>query len=280
MGTGQSAASTTAPVVLNRAAKVGPDRIAGDFLNVLGYPQVHEILKPALPSVNSRERMVVCRCWLSLRFPYCDNTHQKLWKQGINVGPCMLQFEHGLTKKNRLRRSTSLTAGGGGGAPVGGGVAGTTSSASGLGSVSTTGIPAEVERLVEMQQSVSATASTPDEVTACAGIEQESVARSSSETATALGGSASGQGGPREVVFTSESPSPAAENLQSDCCEREAFQQAKKDCSEKQAFAYANVTDDAPDKSNAMPLLGLGVGFGAAALGVAAQCSFAQENEN
>eukprot|EP00392_Amoebophrya_sp_AT5.2_P008699 g8727.t1 len=110
MGTGQSAATSAVPVgqaiAVGRAAKVGPDRIPGNFLNVLGYSQVHEILKPSLPNVSSRERMVVCRCWLSLRFPYCDNTHQKLWKQGINVGPCMVQFEHAVAK-NKLRAGSA-----------------------------------------------------------------------------------------------------------------------------------------------------------------------------
>ncbi|CAD7965629.1 unnamed protein product [Amoebophrya sp. A25] len=87
---------------VGRGAKVGPDRVAGEILNVLGYPQVHEVFKPSLPNVASRERMVVCRCWLSLRFPYCDNTHQKLWRQGINVGPCMVQLEHQAVRAKKL----------------------------------------------------------------------------------------------------------------------------------------------------------------------------------
>ena len=69
----------------------GPKRRAGDILNVLRYPAIHERYQPA-PRVGNTDRMVVCRCWLSLKFPYCDNTHQDLWKQGINVGPCMVQF--------------------------------------------------------------------------------------------------------------------------------------------------------------------------------------------
>ncbi len=70
---------------------VGPNRIKGDFLNPLNYFPVHEKFQHA-PRPNQIERMVVCRCWLSLKFPHCDNTHQQLWKQGINVGPCMVFF--------------------------------------------------------------------------------------------------------------------------------------------------------------------------------------------
>ena len=60
---------------------VGPERIAGQFLNYLGYAPVHSRFMQA-PRGSVKDRMVVCRCWLSLKFPVCDNTHQQLWKQG------------------------------------------------------------------------------------------------------------------------------------------------------------------------------------------------------
>ena len=66
-------------------------RKAGDPLNTLGYPAVHE--KFFQPPLNKSIRQNVCRCWLSLKFPLCDNTHQRLQRQLINVGPVMLEIK-------------------------------------------------------------------------------------------------------------------------------------------------------------------------------------------
>jgi len=89
----------------------GPCRKAGDILNVFGYPQVHEkyVMKPRKPN---QDRVVICRCWLSLKFPKCDNTHQKLWKQGIQIGPCMVQVDPRVVEKTGAE---TLVGGGGGG---------------------------------------------------------------------------------------------------------------------------------------------------------------------
>mmetsp|Transcript_13335 Transcript_13335/g.35781 ORF Transcript_13335/g.35781 Transcript_13335/m.35781 type:complete len:176 (-) Transcript_13335:95-622(-) len=79
---------------VKRAAVQGGLRRAGDNLNTLGYNVVHEkvFMKPAGKPI----RQTICRCWLSLKFPLCDNTHQRLQKQGINCGPCMLEVKPGV----------------------------------------------------------------------------------------------------------------------------------------------------------------------------------------
>mmetsp|Transcript_19673 Transcript_19673/g.34890 ORF Transcript_19673/g.34890 Transcript_19673/m.34890 type:complete len:129 (-) Transcript_19673:73-459(-) len=73
--------------------KVGANvlRKAGEPLNTLGYQVVHE--KIVLPSGQKPTRLTVCRCWQSLRFPLCDNTHQRLQKLGVNVGPVMVEIK-------------------------------------------------------------------------------------------------------------------------------------------------------------------------------------------
>merc|ERR1712232_356039 len=68
-------------------------RRAGDNLNVLGHPHVHE--KTSTKPTGKNHRQTICRCWLSLKFPLCDNTHQRLQKQGLNIGPCMLELKPG-----------------------------------------------------------------------------------------------------------------------------------------------------------------------------------------
>jgi CDGSH-type Zn-finger protein len=60
-------------------------------LNKLNLPAVHEFyLPPPLPGKPTKRS--ICRCWLSKKFPICDNSHQKLQKQGMDIGPVMLEF--------------------------------------------------------------------------------------------------------------------------------------------------------------------------------------------
>lgn len=66
-------------------------RKAGEPLNTLGYQVVHE--KTVFPTGTKPVRVTVCRCWQSLRFPLCDNTHQRLQKLGCNVGPVMVEIK-------------------------------------------------------------------------------------------------------------------------------------------------------------------------------------------
>mmetsp|Transcript_20439 Transcript_20439/g.70792 ORF Transcript_20439/g.70792 Transcript_20439/m.70792 type:complete len:135 (-) Transcript_20439:171-575(-) len=74
-----------------KKAASGALRRSGDPLNVLGYPVVHE--KLFLPPSGKPHRFTICRCWMSLGFPLCDNTHQRLQKVGVNVGPVMLEIK-------------------------------------------------------------------------------------------------------------------------------------------------------------------------------------------
>ncbi|PFH33440.1 putative PfMNL-2 CISD1 family iron-sulfur protein [Besnoitia besnoiti] len=65
-------------------------RKAGDFLNTKNLPAVHTEI--VVPPPKKGKKFAVCRCWKSSKFPLCDNIHQKLQKQGINVGPAMLEI--------------------------------------------------------------------------------------------------------------------------------------------------------------------------------------------
>ena len=66
-----------------------PVRLPGDFLNLQGYRAEHEVVIP--PPFGRSHKQAICRCWLSKRFPMCDNTHQKLNKIGCEVGPAVLE---------------------------------------------------------------------------------------------------------------------------------------------------------------------------------------------
>mmetsp|Transcript_81988 Transcript_81988/g.171613 ORF Transcript_81988/g.171613 Transcript_81988/m.171613 type:complete len:137 (+) Transcript_81988:168-578(+) len=66
-------------------------RTAGEPMNTLGWPAVHEQIFYA-PTVKPH-RYSICRCWKSAKFPLCDNAHQKLQKLGVNVGPTILEVK-------------------------------------------------------------------------------------------------------------------------------------------------------------------------------------------
>mmetsp|Transcript_16331 Transcript_16331/g.38320 ORF Transcript_16331/g.38320 Transcript_16331/m.38320 type:complete len:150 (+) Transcript_16331:196-645(+) len=66
-------------------------RRAGDCMNTLGYPAAHE--KTFAAGARAPHRVVICRCWKSLRFPACDNSHFQLQKEGVAVGPVMLEIK-------------------------------------------------------------------------------------------------------------------------------------------------------------------------------------------
>mmetsp|Transcript_946 Transcript_946/g.2407 ORF Transcript_946/g.2407 Transcript_946/m.2407 type:complete len:143 (-) Transcript_946:36-464(-) len=80
-----------------KAASSGLRR-AGDPLNTLGYPVVHERVFLPPGGGGKPARFCICRCWQSLKFPLCDNTHQRLQKQGVNVGPVMLEIKSGVPR--------------------------------------------------------------------------------------------------------------------------------------------------------------------------------------
>eukprot|EP00442_Polarella_glacialis_P056356 CAMPEP_0115077622 /NCGR_PEP_ID=MMETSP0227-20121206/17099_1 /TAXON_ID=89957 /ORGANISM="Polarella glacialis, Strain CCMP 1383" /LENGTH=141 /DNA_ID=CAMNT_0002464923 /DNA_START=45 /DNA_END=470 /DNA_ORIENTATION=+ len=88
-------------------------RRAGEPLNTLGYPVVHE--KAMMPPGGKPVRLTICRCWQSLRFPLCDNTHQRLQKQGVNVGPVMLEIKSAPIAPVGAGDANAGCCGGGGG---------------------------------------------------------------------------------------------------------------------------------------------------------------------
>ena len=45
--------------------------------------------------VKQNEKIVLCRCWRSSKFPYCDGKHiQHNSMTGDNVGPCIVTNEN------------------------------------------------------------------------------------------------------------------------------------------------------------------------------------------
>ncbi|KAF8820873.1 putative PfMNL-2 CISD1 family iron-sulfur protein [Cardiosporidium cionae] len=65
-------------------------RLPGEYLNAWDLPSSYTRV---IYTPNSKAtRFCVCRCWRSASFPYCDNTHKKLQKQGIQCGPIMVEI--------------------------------------------------------------------------------------------------------------------------------------------------------------------------------------------
>ena len=58
--------------------------------NLYSYPKYHQI-KEYLPN-NERSKIRICRCWMSKKFPFCDDTHKQLMEAGDNVGPMIMTY--------------------------------------------------------------------------------------------------------------------------------------------------------------------------------------------
>lgn len=44
--------------------------------------------------VSKEEKIVLCRCWKSKKFPYCDGAHRKYNKENNdNLGPVVVEIE-------------------------------------------------------------------------------------------------------------------------------------------------------------------------------------------
>eukprot|EP00397_Hematodinium_sp_SG-2012_P055826 GEMP01068427.1.p1 GENE.GEMP01068427.1~~GEMP01068427.1.p1 ORF type:complete len:127 (+),score=15.92 GEMP01068427.1:64-444(+) len=72
-----------------------PLRSAGDILNIHDLKNTHETIVTAPSRAGKPVRYTICRCWLSKKFPICDNAHQLLQKQGLQVGPVMIEIRRG-----------------------------------------------------------------------------------------------------------------------------------------------------------------------------------------
>ncbi|CAD2089200.1 CDGSH iron-sulfur domain-containing protein, putative [Plasmodium vinckei brucechwatti] len=72
-------------------------RKKGDILNMRNFKAVH--VETVYPPLKTSTKISVCRCWKSNKFPYCDNSHQKLQQQGVICGPLLLEVR----KSNAVR---------------------------------------------------------------------------------------------------------------------------------------------------------------------------------
>jgi CDGSH-type Zn-finger protein len=44
--------------------------------------------------VSKQEKIVLCRCWKSQKFPYCDGSHREYnEKSNDNLGPVIVEIE-------------------------------------------------------------------------------------------------------------------------------------------------------------------------------------------
>lgn len=60
-------------------------------VNTQGFSRYHH-LREHLPN-PLRNRIRICRCWQSKKFPFCDDTHRQMVEAGDNVGPMILVYK-------------------------------------------------------------------------------------------------------------------------------------------------------------------------------------------
>ncbi|CAD7959187.1 unnamed protein product [Amoebophrya sp. A120] len=68
--------------------------------NTQNYPKYHQV-NEYLPNYE-RDKIRICRCWQSKKFPFCDDTHRQLVEAGDEVGPLVVLY----------RRRAGMPAGG------------------------------------------------------------------------------------------------------------------------------------------------------------------------
>eukprot|EP00916_Digyalum_oweni_P001864 GHVL01003560.1.p1 GENE.GHVL01003560.1~~GHVL01003560.1.p1 ORF type:complete len:124 (-),score=19.54 GHVL01003560.1:52-423(-) len=96
----------------SRTAEISKELIRepGEFINTRKYdPVFQQVISSS--GVEKPRRISVCRCWKSNKFPLCDNTHQLLQRQNIQVGPVMLEARK-FVKVPQNVRATSMGGGG------------------------------------------------------------------------------------------------------------------------------------------------------------------------
>ena len=64
-------------------------RVPGELMNISGATATST--KNIIYPLAKPEKVPICRCWLSARFPLCDNSHEHLQRQGVIVGPCLFE---------------------------------------------------------------------------------------------------------------------------------------------------------------------------------------------
>ena len=60
-------------------------------MNDRNLPQAHHVIEYA--GEHEQKTVRICRCWKSLKFPYCDDSHKQLLEHGENVGPFIARLE-------------------------------------------------------------------------------------------------------------------------------------------------------------------------------------------
>eukprot|EP00392_Amoebophrya_sp_AT5.2_P017852 g18274.t1 len=58
--------------------------------NTQNYPKYHQV-NEYLPNYD-RDKIRICRCWQSKKFPFCDDTHRQLVEAGDEVGPLVVLY--------------------------------------------------------------------------------------------------------------------------------------------------------------------------------------------
>ncbi|CAD7969015.1 unnamed protein product [Amoebophrya sp. A25] len=58
--------------------------------NTQNYPKYHQV-NEYLPNYE-RDKIRICRCWQSKKFPFCDDTHRQLVEAGDDVGPLVILY--------------------------------------------------------------------------------------------------------------------------------------------------------------------------------------------
>ena len=72
-------------------------------LNNKQLPQAHHVIEFA--SEQEVRTVKICRCWKSLKFPYCDDAHKQLLEHGENVGPFIARLEPHFPQNSALSNS-------------------------------------------------------------------------------------------------------------------------------------------------------------------------------
>ena len=66
--------------------------------NPLRLPLAHHVIEYA--SKNEGKIVRICRCWKSVKFPFCDDSHKQLFEAGEAVGPYIARIQPYTTNEN------------------------------------------------------------------------------------------------------------------------------------------------------------------------------------
>jgi len=78
-----------------------------DF-NTRKFPQYSHLIE-RVPD-KGEKKIVICRCWQSKKFPYCDGTHKQLAAAGDSVGPYVAKLRSSVMQNASPNEVTQHTA--------------------------------------------------------------------------------------------------------------------------------------------------------------------------